>query len=927
MPRNYTVEIDGDEYIGESLVKINDNFFNLDNLQQTLSSVTGEVAAEASLALTIGAQALTGIRDINLRLADRGAFQTPHAFYVSVSGRDMWPGTVAQPYATIDKAINELTTVAKYTPRDPSTINKISNYYIILKENYTFSLSSDVTFGGLPGTVHIVGMAPSPVLSAIITKPSNTVHTPFDSLTSSSEFAFETTQAQKAFVNIPSVKVFQTFGKNVIPVPGYANYTAGTRTLTGFNSVPFTKFLSAIGNLQSSFDDRYYNYILVGTEVKEIESIVNDSMLNVTTNFTESASGAPIFLGNRSNYYYSFNETYQQLSADTRSYDVANRLASYNLDSVTISAGHPTPFAPGQTKFETSNLLHYNNNISLIVNASSCGSTRADRVHIDNTGTLLTDKYLSKTQLAAADTSVQGYTGYIPYFAKTLYELYRGVYDITAKDTLSFSAAAYNYDNPTPNNSFFDVINRVRIPRGSTIKMPTPTGRVYVQGLPTTILFANSASAGFKLDGTNLHLHNVYIRGPRPTGIYSSLTAQLVDTFDTRNIGIQARNNSTVFIDSDCAIANFSIGLHADNNSHIVVTGDTASSIIQQNALTVTDNTVGVIIENNSALETIGPRLIVSRNFRDAIIVRNSSKLLLQHLDLLHNGGTALMINNDSYAGIGNVCIIGNRYGIDCSYSSKAVITPELLASVPVDQPYAYYSPNFIYCNSIFDANAAGVNIKENSHLVLEHANVVKSSLTGVSINLEDTSSGVINYTNVFGTYNNMPSRPNNLRYSVGISTSKNSNVLNNTSIYTAQTGLYVKENATVAAQGIYIDRAGAGIVLTHNNNVSLTLTNYPTGNNVINSTNTGISYYGSNNILTFYGEITDFRNTAAILLGINNYGAFITDNIINGRITSFITPTPNTADTRDNKVKLATYPRRNLQLGQPGVIHSDITF
>jgi hypothetical protein len=112
MARIYTTEIDGEEYIGESLFKINDNFLNIDNLQQSLSSVQSFTLQQAILALKTSETTLTSFNALVNRLNTTGVFRTPVSIFVSPTGSDSYPGTSFESFATVDKAINVITGVA-----------------------------------------------------------------------------------------------------------------------------------------------------------------------------------------------------------------------------------------------------------------------------------------------------------------------------------------------------------------------------------------------------------------------------------------------------------------------------------------------------------------------------------------------------------------------------------------------------------------------------------------------------------------------------------------------------------------------------------------------------------------------------------------------------------------------------------------------
>jgi hypothetical protein len=904
MARIYTTEIDGDEYIGESLEKINGNFQGLDSQQQTLSAVIASINFETNLALELVTAALTGVRDINIRLNDRGVFYSPNAFYVSLTGNDSEKGSIAFPYLTLDKAINEITNVAKNTPTDPSKINKRNDFYIFLKDPAVYQLSSTVTLANIPGTVHIVGSTMSDTITATMVQPSTTFHD--DDVIPN--FVFDTSLGEQKLKDYRSLKVYQTFGKNAIPIPGYVTYSSGLKGVHGFNAPSFKRLLSAINGIEDIQNDRYYNYIIAGNEVKQIERVTNDNYFEVTTPFSSTVSGVPVFIGNKNNWHYSATDTLQRLSAANNT----NDYASYNTNVVIVTAQNnaspPVPYSPGNTKFETGNIFHFNGKAALVVKAyqlSSVNNNYTGRVYLDDVGSLFTERLSSKTQLDPTNVSVQGVVGSVPFFEKTFFELYRGVYDRVEYDSVTIQASAGNYQRATANSKYNTLLSNIKIPRSFSIKMPVGSGLTYIQPLPTTIWFTNTGSAGFKLIGTSLHLQNVYVRGPRTA-------VNTVDIIDTENIGVQASNNSIAVIDSDSAIANFSIGLHATNSSSIIVEGDVTNPVHIRNALTITDNSIGAIIENDSSLLTNGSRLIIAQNFRNGLVVQNNSKAYLQFVDIFHNGDAGITAKSYSNVSIGSINLIGNRYGALCTHNSSLTITPKLLQNTGISpdvQPYPYYSPNLIYCNSTIDREANGITISQNSSLTLEEVSLVKNALSGSTIKIEDTSTGYLDYVTLFSTRNNSI---DNQRYGIGINTSNNHLTIKNTSIFDAPTAIKVNPNANLALQNIFISRANVGIGLTENTNTSITFTNYPSSNNVINAANLAVYIEGNQNIFTSYMECTNFRLSSVVCMGLNNYCAAHTDLTLKTVTDLFTFPVDarNAFNSRDSKIRTASYPR-----------------
>jgi hypothetical protein len=957
MARIYTTEIDGEEYIGESLFKINDNFLNIDNLQQSLSSTSSFTLQQAILALRTAETTLTSFNALVALLNTSGVFRTPVSVYVSPTGSDVYSGTRAEPFATIDKALNTITGVAGVNSIvDSSRTEKKFDFFVVLKDTGTYYLSSVVSFENFPGNIHFIGEATVPVLSAYVTKPSKAGQTNQDIIfpDTESNYIFGGDRLAASLGPVAPFKVFQSFGKNVVPLPGYANhYYAATfnSAITSINT-DVKQTLSAQNTQliqdyepESGVEEQKYFYLMLNNYLRELqdgdtafqsERIANyKPVFGSNTTITKTFSGVPMFLTNFLNWNYTASEILQLLKyvGDTTNPDIntytTNQLKAFGTEGSenNILGFAIDEFTPSMTQYDYSNVLFYNNTCGLVVDMLPL-PTPLDTwsLTVDLTGSLLADRW--KPAIVPGDNNVYGIhnttpggatgdfsaTNYIPFWVKSFYELYRGVYDKISPDITSLQASAYNidYDYSTfdPAPTFNRLVSTVRIPQKSAGGR-SGFSKVFIQPLPVTLMFTNSAAAGFNIKNSNVSFNNVFIRGPRQPYYLNEFNID-------NNIGINVSHGGQVVLNSDCAVSNFTTGIQATDNSAVLITGQSSLRPTKDPALTVTDNTNGILLRN-SKLFTTGPRLITCRNYENGIHAVNSD-IYLQGVDILHNGSNGLYLDS-SKASIANICVIGNRYGIDCRRNSSLNVSLNLAFGDPRNRDYVYINqmlntPNIIYCNNLLDyepksfAPKSSVNVENNSFVSFDKTCFIKNALSGATVDLKDSSSAEFTdcvFMGGRGLHNGHTHK--------GVRAEGGHVKMHGTTLNEMCTAVELNTGSSFAAQNLVISRSNVGIGCNSQADVNVTLLNYPSGNNVFNANITNIFTAGNHNRIVCEGEHVNYKSFAVHLTGVNNFATIAVDSALGG---SFFVSSPSpdlTPEYFNTLPPLGAYTRKKYNL------------
>lgn len=115
-------------------------------------------------AITASAVSQSGVADVATRSAASAAASTSADFYVATNGNDSWPGTLAQPFATVDRARRAVQTLKAHVSNRPITVLiRGGNYF--LPSTIAFG-SQDSGFSGTNRVIYANYPGETPVISA-----------------------------------------------------------------------------------------------------------------------------------------------------------------------------------------------------------------------------------------------------------------------------------------------------------------------------------------------------------------------------------------------------------------------------------------------------------------------------------------------------------------------------------------------------------------------------------------------------------------------------------------------------------------------------------------------------------------------------------------------------------------------------------------
>jgi hypothetical protein len=877
--RQYTRVIDPGEYIGESLNGINDNFGQLDTAFSQTSSQLAFATTQALSAVQSSVVATTAVADLTFRINNFIPEYTPYNIFVSLSGNDFHKnvGRYETPFQNLSAALQSI------TPVPSSRIDFISGgsvgyeYNIIFKDPGIYQVKQQILLENIPHKINFIGNTRYTILTGdggtVI--PDTTIDPGVDR--SDVGFSYNSTSQnytvnvnpfndinavvqdrRNTIVTVNYFKIFHTIGKDAYVGTGYANFNAGTNTLTGINTTNFFTLLSspAYGIAPT--------YLLLNKEVAVVTDIVTPSVLQVRvlrqdgTNgdgtFLTSGSSVPIVYGNYTNFRDTsgFNPNAVAVNKQFLK-SVSTNASDYNGNFLKLTANGSTATPSGLVPYgQVGDVLFYNKTIALALSSNTSDPSNYVRTFtVDLTGSLYDDLYNSLTNTSIPDNRVQVA---IPYFTKKFHEVFRGIY----------SAISY-----VPGTSPAFTIKRITstcTPTVSTLikvlsAFPEPIRdfgalyRTYMQSLPTTISFTNSGSSGFKIVNSNVKFQNLYLYGP------GALT------------GLDVQSSSTVDFDNDCALSNFQTGVSL-NNSTLVLNNES----LEQKDLShipvpvISDNNTGVNAINNSTI--VGEKLIVSRNTQDGITL-DGSRLLVKNLDTLFNGGYALHIDRSSTAVIDNINAISNYRSVNVHNGSTFIVGGT--------QPYSnyfystYLGPrNQFLRNGVFDTIASNTATNNyniyatNSRVYIGNAQIGKIYTNGTSVYFNDTDAAFLN-TAIYGSRNF-----ENAGNGIGLSLDNNS-TLRNTTLLTLHTAINIRNNSNINLENTSGWNIGTVIQGNSNNNITFSTVNRSlTGNtNLFDRFGNLVFLNGSNN--RFAGSnlvLTNFQNsTININNRYNNFG------------------------------------------------------